>query len=276
MTDEGRGGDDRTLPLMRALVVAGAIFVLGAGFQLYVLTEVTDRFFAWTVGDPMAAATMGAFYLSACVVATMSAREKSWEMARIGIPAILVFLWLTLLASLMHLSTFHLDATFLAATAAYLWLAIYLLDPPLMTIAYIRQIRQAAPTSPSTRPIPRWRRLAMAVFGVPIALAHIALFLGAIEAWPWKMGPMAAKATAAWGIALGLILITAALDGDERRSRPASAGLVVFGLLAALAIGRYPDNFEGGTAGALWLVVLAVVVVLGGIGLLRARRNVVN
>jgi hypothetical protein len=39
--------------------------VLVAAWQLFVLTDHTDRFFAWTIGVPLTAAVDGAFYLAA-------------------------------------------------------------------------------------------------------------------------------------------------------------------------------------------------------------------
>lgn len=78
---------------------------------------------------------------------TTHAVEEEMRRDRFVDPAwvqgVLVFLWLTLLASLLHLSTFHLTGSGPAAVAAYAWLAIYAVDPPLLTVAVWRQLSRA-------------------------------------------------------------------------------------------------------------------------------------
>src|SRR5262249_11043822 len=58
----------RTRPVLRGLSLlfsAASVLVLIAAWQLFVLTDHTDRFFAWTIGVPLTAAVDGAFYLAA-------------------------------------------------------------------------------------------------------------------------------------------------------------------------------------------------------------------
>ncbi len=62
-----------TLPLMRLVLGVGVVFVTGAGVQLYVLSDQTDRFFAWTIADPLSGRAIGGFYLTAAVVAGLVA-----------------------------------------------------------------------------------------------------------------------------------------------------------------------------------------------------------
>ena len=47
---------------MRAMFVVSCVTVSLAGFQLFVLSEYTDRFFAWTIDVPLTAAFLGASY----------------------------------------------------------------------------------------------------------------------------------------------------------------------------------------------------------------------
>ena len=47
-------------PGMRWLLFAAAVLVFLAGFQLFVLTEHTGTYFAWTIANPPAAAFLGA------------------------------------------------------------------------------------------------------------------------------------------------------------------------------------------------------------------------
>ncbi len=47
---------------MRAMLIVSCVTVLIAGFQLFVLTEYTDRFFAWTIDVPFTEAFLGVCY----------------------------------------------------------------------------------------------------------------------------------------------------------------------------------------------------------------------
>src|ERR1700686_2912159 len=85
-----------TTPAMRVVFVLGAVFVAFAGLQLYVLAEATDRFFAWTIGLPLTAASLGAYYWTAMIVSLLSWRERQWANARVGVIGGFVFLLLTL------------------------------------------------------------------------------------------------------------------------------------------------------------------------------------
>ena len=56
---------DRLKPVvfgLRVVLVAAAVLALIAGYQVFVLTEHTDRDFAWTIANPLTAAFMGAGY----------------------------------------------------------------------------------------------------------------------------------------------------------------------------------------------------------------------
>jgi hypothetical protein len=44
---------------MRGLLLAAGALVFLAGFQLFILTEQTDLYFAWTIQPPLTAAFLG-------------------------------------------------------------------------------------------------------------------------------------------------------------------------------------------------------------------------
>jgi hypothetical protein len=119
------GGYRRTTTGMRAVLWIGAGFVAVAGLNEYLLSSQTDRYFAWTIKLPLTAAFLGGFYLTALGMAVLSARQREWSRARVGIPGVAAFLWLTLLATLLHLGLFHLHGGPEAArAAAWAWLVI--------------------------------------------------------------------------------------------------------------------------------------------------------
>jgi len=60
------------------LLVASALVFL-AGVPLFVGTEQTDRYFAWTVLPPITAAFLGASYWASCIFELAAARHRIWD-----------------------------------------------------------------------------------------------------------------------------------------------------------------------------------------------------
>ena len=67
----------RTTTGMRWVFGVGSVLVSAAGIQLFVLTDHTDRLFAWTIKNPLTAAFLGAFYFTALTLAALSAASVS-------------------------------------------------------------------------------------------------------------------------------------------------------------------------------------------------------
>jgi hypothetical protein len=257
---------------MRALFVAGTVLVFAAGTQLYVLSAHTGRYFAWTIANPLTAATIGGFYYGAVVISGLSTLERRWDRARVGVPGILAFLWLTIAASLAHLAVFHLRSGGLAPRlAAVSWLVIYIADPPLLLLAYVLQLRAGGRDEARSAPVPAWYRWSCAILAVPVLVAGVGLYVlpgPGSQHWAWALPPIAAQALAAWLIGLALLLGSMAREADLRRIRPAAAGLAALAALQLLALARYPHAAHG-TAAIAWIVQLAAIGILGGYGLAR-------
>src|SRR5207244_4892791 len=86
--------------LRRLLLVASGLVFL-AGVPLFLGTEHTDLYFAWTIAPPLIAAFLGAAYWASCLLELLSAREQTWARARLAVPAVLVFTTLMLVATLL-------------------------------------------------------------------------------------------------------------------------------------------------------------------------------
>src|SRR5262249_19290902 len=114
-----------TLVWVRGMLYVGAALAFVAGVQLFVLSEATDRYFAWTISPPLTAAFLGAAYWAGAVLAFLAAREPVWACARASLGAVLVFTTGALAATLLHLDRFHLDSIF-----GWVWLVVYVLLPP--------------------------------------------------------------------------------------------------------------------------------------------------
>ena len=70
---------------MRGVFFVGSGLVTLAGLQLFVGTDHTDRYFAWTIQVPLTAAFLGAFYLTALFLALPSGLAGVWARARVGV-----------------------------------------------------------------------------------------------------------------------------------------------------------------------------------------------
>src|SRR6185437_9804712 len=184
------GGIRPLVPGMRVLLFVAAVLVLLAGFQLYVFTERTDTFFAWTIVNPLAAAFLGGAYWASFAIEALAGRQTVWANARIAVPTVLVFTVLTLAATLIHLNKFHLGSQFGAGTriVTWAWIAIYALVPALMLIVLVVQARTPGGDPPRTAPLPGWLYVLVAGQAVILFGLGVALFtapVGAAPAWPW-------------------------------------------------------------------------------------------
>jgi peptidoglycan/LPS O-acetylase OafA/YrhL len=268
-------GERTVTPPMRAILAVGAVFVLIAGIQLYVFSEHTDDAFAWTIKPPLTAAFLGAFYLAACLIAVGSCRERLWENARVAVPGVLAFIWLILLATLIHLDKFHLDdSRFVPALAAWVWLVVYVLEPPILSLIYALQLRAPGGETPTGAEIPRWFRFAAAAAGALLVALGAVLFIApetAEDLWPWQLTPLTARASAAWLVGEGLMGVMMGREERWVRVRWAVLSLVTLVLLLAIALLRYGDSFDSGSpAGIGYLVALALMFAGGAFGSLRA------
>jgi hypothetical protein len=260
---------------MRYLLFVAAVLVLLAGFQLFVFTERTGTFFAWTIVNPLAAAFLGGSYWASFSIEALAGRQTVWANARIAVPAVLVFTLLTLIATLIHLDKFHLGSQFPAGTrfVTVAWIVIYALVPLLMLIVLVVQAGTPGADPPRTAALPGWVYAVLSVQAVVLLGLGIALFAAPADtalAWPWALTPLVARATAAWLISLGVAAVQALLERDARRLRPAAVGYVLLVVLQVIALARYPDQFAwGSAAGISYLIVLATMLLVGSVALAR-------
>jgi hypothetical protein len=195
---------------MRLLLLAASALVFLAGFQLFILTEQTDLYFAWTIQPPLTAAFLGAGYFASFLMEFLAAREKEWANARIAIPAVFAFTTLTLVATLLHLDRFHFGSPSpFANAAAWLWLGIYAFVPPAMIIALFRQALKKDSDSSRKMPIPSWLLMVLGVQAFVMLVIGVGLFTFPsmfAGVWLWKLTPLTARASARGWWVLGFSL----------------------------------------------------------------------
>jgi hypothetical protein len=262
--------------LMRAVLILGTVLVLATGVQLYVLTAHTEKYFAWTIANPLTAATIGAFYLGAAIIAVTSSTQHSWDASRVGVPGIFVFGWLTVVASFAHLSVFHVHHTSTVPRVAALgWLVLSVAVPLLLLLAYVHQHRAPGHDGPRRAPASTWYVIVCGILAVPVIVLGVWLFVQPARVgahWPWTLTPIVAQTLAAWITAVGLLLASIVRERDWIRSRPATMGLIGVGALQLIALARYPHLADAGT-GAVWIGLLVVILLLGVYGLRATLRS---
>jgi hypothetical protein len=263
---------------MRTILWVGGGFVFLAGVQLFVFSDRTDEMFAWTIEPPTTAAFLGACYWAAAVLAFASALQPTWARARIGVPGVLAFIWLTLLATLIHLDKFHLDeGETRAQIAGWTWLLIYILEPPALLAAYVVQLRMPGVDPPRDRPLAGFLRGWIVVLGAFFFLFGAALFIAPLDVgdlWPWPLTPLTGRATAAWIVALGLLLAAMAWEDDRLRVLPGWALIATLVPLAVAAPVRFDEGIDWGSPEMVVYLVLAAQLLTAAVyGIVTARYH---
>ena len=266
------------IPAMHMVFVVGSLLVFAAGFQLYVLTDHTERFFAWTIGVPFTAAFLGAFYWTALTLASSSAREGEWVRVRVGVPGVALFVALTLIASLVHIESFHLnEGSFVGRAAAWVWFGVYVIAPVGALGALAAQLRTPGVDPARGSTLPAWYRGVLAVHAAIVLVAGGALMLApgsTAKVWPWSLTPLTARAMAAWLLGLGVVLTQAVIENAWERIRLATASYAVLGVLQLLAVARYASTLDWHSVSAwLYVAFLMTVVAVGAAGWAGSRGS---
>lgn len=251
---------------MRRLLYIASALVLSIGIDLFLLSEQTDRFFAWTVQPSLTAAFLGAAYVASFVIEFLSARNKTWVRARVAVPSVLTFTTLTLIATLLHIDRFHLGSNYDAfqQIVAWLWIAIYAVVPPVMALLLVLQVRTPGRDPPRELPLEAWVRVVLAVQGVTMLATGIGLFLAPAafsSLWPWQLTPLTSRAVGAWLIGLGVAVLQAYWENDQNRVRVATVSYAAIGVLQLIALIRFTDTVDWGKANT-WIYLLFLVSML--------------
>lgn len=263
-------------PLLRGLVSAFAVLTLLAFVALLVGAEHTDEAFAWTIAPPLASAFLGAGYGAGCLLVVLILRSGTWEQARWVLSSVLLFVILTSIATFMHLDRLHLSGTTgVATSAAWFWLAIYIVLPPVMALGLLREERghrHSRVLGPSqtgaTTGQPRLFTQFLVGQGVLLGVAGLALFVVAsplVDRWPWALTPFVSRVTGAWLLAFALAAFLAA-RAHVSVLVPSTLGYATFGALELLAVVLHSNDLRSGAATILYVVVAMWIVLTGAWG----------
>jgi hypothetical protein len=172
------------------------------------------------------------------------------------VPGVLVFLWATLLTTLLHLGKFHFSSPDrFAKGAAWLWLIIYAADPVLVSVALAFQLRARGTDPPRAAPLPDWYRSLLVLQSLVTLTVGVMLFAAPAWAagwWPWALTPLTARAMASWLLGLGVVLATAFFENDWARIRAATAAYAVLGILQLVALTATTSRGRAPARGRTW------------------------
>jgi hypothetical protein len=122
---------------MRAFLYVAVALTFLAGAQLSILSERTERFFAWPISPPLTAVFLGASFWAVRVLLLWAARQRTWIRARIAVPSVAVVATLLLAATLMHLDVFD-------GLLGVVWIHVYVWVPPVAVVLVAQQLSGAA------------------------------------------------------------------------------------------------------------------------------------
>jgi hypothetical protein len=261
---------------MRAMFIVSCVTVSVAGFQLFVLSEYTDRFFAWTIHVPLTAAFLGASYWGSFALVLVASRQQAWARARIAVPGVWLFTVLTLIATLIHIDLFRMDSVF-----GWAWLVVYVVVPVGYGVFWVRQLRIAGGEPLRQTPLPTWLRLVLGVQAAILLIWGTALFLApqtTAALWPWALTPLTGQAVGAWLIGIGVTAAQMCWENDLGRVYAGMAGLAVLGALQLIALARYGGATVNWSGAGGWIYMLFILSVfgVGSYGWLEARRRAAN
>ncbi len=283
---EPRPTRDGVLTGTRWLLVAFTTLTALAVFQLLVLADVADRYWAWTIETELTAAFLGAAYGAGFVLAVASLRQPDWSRIRVPVLTVTVFTALTAVATGIHLHRLHLvDGGPFARVAAWVWLGVYLVVPLACLLVVAREERRRRPSGAVRRPMPDWLTVVLTVEGAVMFTAGVVLFAGgttvhhqvepepAANFWPWELTPLSAQIVGSWHIALAVAAALAIRQGDLGRLFVSGVTYTAFGVFQFVAVAWYWPQISRHDA-RLWIYFFFLVaIVLTGLYGWRAARG---
>jgi len=267
----------RLLVSVKSVLILAAGLVLIAGTQLFVFPENTKQDFAWTIKSPITAAFMGAAYYASFVLVVGGARQRYWTRARISLFSPMAFTFAMLIASLQHLDAFHFnDSAFFPRFAAWAWMVVYVVVPPLEAVVLYLQLRAPGIDLPRTAPMPapvRWTLRAQAAIMLVLGAALFVVPAVAAPLWPWKLTLFTAQVTGGWLLGFGVAAVQAARENDWTRIGAACASYGLIGLLELVAVARFPAAIDWAQpAGWIYVAFLVSIVIVSGVSLSTITR----
>jgi hypothetical protein len=244
--------------ITRAVAGAICVILLDAAQLLFIYGDRTDTLWAWKLQPEITAMVLGSVYGGGAYFFARILLGAPWRAVAAGFPAVIVFVWMAGIATLLHLDRFIKDSVPFAA-----WVALYVVTPFLVPWLAVRNhARWGAPSGP---PLPRVLTLTLGGVGGALLVIGV-LFLAvpdvAIDSWPWPLTPLTARVTGAVLAMYGTVWLAVAVHRTWAGARiPLQAHAIGLALLL-LAIVRGEDVVDWGNPLAVVLVAGAAVMLV--------------
>jgi hypothetical protein len=280
---EGPGPADEIRAGTRWLLVAFAVLTLLAVNQLFVLADVADRFWAWTIHTEMTAAFIGAAYAAGFVLSVLALRQDRWSRIRIPLITVTAFTVLTAVATLVHAHRLNMmSGGPVAEAAAWIWLGVYLLIPIACIAVVAGQELRWVRDRTILRPMPGWLTALLAGQGAVLFAAGTVLFVGGLQVhhheaavtmfWPWRITPLSGMVVGAWLLAFALAAALVIRERDLATLFVSGVTYTVFGVLELVAlIWHWPQVDAVSPWAWAYVALLVAVVATGGYGWWASR-----
>jgi hypothetical protein len=247
-----------------------------AGLQLFVLSEQTETYFAWTFAAPLSAAFMGAGYWAAMLHAYTGAFARSWATVRTSLPAALTATSLLTVTTFMHLDKFHFDSPlFITRFVTWVWIIVYVTVPFFLFAAWLIQTRLPGADVKGRHPLRGWMRGGFAILATFALLSGISLFIGPTAmstVWPWAVPPLAARAISSWLTAFGMACASLTFENDIKHGAGTASSLFAFCILELIVLARYSSAIDWGKPLSLaYTLFLVFGFLISGANLLANR-----
>jgi hypothetical protein len=241
-------------------VVAGLIclILLDAVQLLFLYPDRTDTLWAWKLQPEVTAMLLGSVYAGGAYFFARILFGAPWPRVATGFPAVIVFVWMAGIATLLHLDRFIKDEPPFAA-----WVALYVVTPFLVPYLVARNHRlYGAPSGP---PLPRPLVAVLGVVGGAL-LAIGVLFLivpdVAIDNWPWLLTPLTARVTGAVLAMYGTVWLAVAVHRTSAGARIPLESQAIGLAFLLLAIVRGEEVIDWGSALAVAIVAAAAAMLV--------------
>jgi hypothetical protein len=251
----------------RVVFILAALLAIIAGIQLYILTDDTAHYFAWTIAAPLSATFLGVGYWTGAALLLFAARERAWANIRIAVAPVVAFVPLMLVTTLLHLDLFHFSSPDpVARVAAWAWMIVYITVPFAVLAVLFVQLRTPGGDPPKLAPIPSGMRVLIGVNAVISLVVGLLLFVTPqllFPLWPWQLTVLTAQAIGVGFLAVFAASVQFLRENAWTRSQVGTVSYLLIGGLQLLALVRYAGTVQWSRPGT-WLYVAFMGAVLCG------------
>jgi hypothetical protein len=214
----------------------------------------TATLWAWTIDPPLTAMLLGSAYAAGAYFFARVLFGAAWQRVAAGFPAVILFVWMAAIATVLHLDRFHESSLPFAA-----WALLYIATPIVVPWLFLRNQRPV-----EGPPMPRRLRIALAAAGGAIVIAALVMYEApnlAIDNWPWLLTPLTARITATVLALYGAVWLSVAAFGTWTAARIPLQSHVLGLAVLLIAIARDEGAVD-------WGNLLAPVVVTAAAAML--------